>query len=282
MNSFFAPSVSPAPAGLLWTHQQIDIAPQPPLGVRFYGRRSQRAGVALPLVVHFHAGAFVGGSLESGACIARLLADAGAVVMSLDYPLAPCHPFPQALEAGYAALVWAWKARGKLAGKGAPVFVAGEEAGGNLAAAVALMARDQQAPTLAGQILLSPMLDACMATASLRGAEAGPVGCTWADGWHDYLSRLDEAGHPYAAPGAAMRLASLPPTLLLTAQDDPFRDESLAYAGRLRSAGRVVQGTVLPGPTGWPGSYLQPASHDAAWAPAVRQQFRELFQRPLR
>lgn len=277
MTSFSAPRFSPAQAGPLWTDQQIDIAPKQPLGVRFYGRRSNRAGGVSPLVIHFHAGAFVAGSLETGSCIPSLLADAGAVVMSLDYPLAPSHPFPQALEAGYAALMWAWKVRHKMAGKGAPVFVAGEEAGGNLAAAVALMARDQQAPALAGQILLSPMLDACMATASLRCAEAGPVGCTWADGWHDYLSRLDEAGHPYAAPGAAARLASLPPTLLLTAQDDPFRDESLAYAGRLRGAGRVVHGAVLPGPTGWPGSYLQPASHEAAWAPAVQQQFKNFF-----
>ena len=155
--------------------------------------------------------------------------------------------------------------------------MAGEEAGGNLAAALALMARDQHAPALAGQILLSPMLDACMATASLRGAQAGPVGCAWADGWHDYLSRLDEAAHPYAAPGASVRLASLPPTLLLTAQDDPFRDESLAYAQRLRSAGCTVHSRVLPGPTGWPCSYLQPASHGAAWAPDVQQQFRTFF-----
>ncbi|CAN5324664.1 hypothetical protein BH10PSE16_BH10PSE16_39140 [soil metagenome] len=261
----------------LWTRQRIDIAPRQSLAVRFYGRHDARADAASPLVVHFHAGAFVAGSLESGACIAGLLAEAGAIVMSLDYPLAPGHPFPQALEVGYAALLWAWKARRKLAGKDAPVFVAGEEAGGNLAAAVALMARDRQAPALAGQILLSPMLDACMATASLRCAEAGPVGCTWADGWHDYLSRLDDAAHPYAAPGAATRLASLPPTLLLTAQDDLFRDEAMAYAERLRSAGRVVHGAVLPGPTGWPASYLQPACDDAFWAPAVRRQFAHFF-----
>lgn len=280
MKSFSPPTCSTAHAGLPWTHQQIDIGLQTPLGVRFYGRRTDRAGAALPLVVHFHAGAFVAGSLETGSCIAQLLADAGAVVMSLDYPLAPSHPFPQALQAGYAALMWAWKARHKLAGKGAPVFVAGEEAGGNLAAAVALMARDQQAPALAGQVLLSPMLDACMATASLRGAQAGPVGCTWADGWHDYLSRLGEAEHPYAAPGTATHLARLPPTLLLTAQDDPFRDESLAFAARLRSAGRVVHGVVLPGPTGWPGSYLQPASHEDAWAPTVQRQFSDFFASP--
>jgi acetyl esterase len=162
---------------------------------------------------------------------------------------------------GYAALEWAFKARHKLAGAGAPVFVAGEEAGGNIAAAVALMARDLQEPALAGQILLSPMLDPCLATASLRDAEAGPVGCTWADGWHNYLPRLEDASHPYAAPGSAFRLAGLPPTLLITAQDDPLRDETLAYAARLRDAGLVAHDTVLPVPTGWPCSYLEPADY---------------------
>jgi acetyl esterase len=259
--------------------KQISISLCRPLGVRIYGQRSAMAVAGpVPLVVHFHGGAFVAGSLDTGSCIARLLAQAGAVVLSIDYPLAPAQPFPQAVEAGYAALLWAWKARLKLVGKGAPVFVAGEEAGGNLAAAVALMARDQQQPALAGQILLSPMLDPCMATASLRRVDAGQVGCRWADGWHQYLSRLDQASHPYAAPGTALHLSALPPTLLLTAQDDPLRDESLAYAKRLRGAGRLVHAAVLPGPTGWPGSYLQPASHQAAWASAVQQQFCGFFQ----
>lgn len=258
--------------------EQITISLNWPLGVRFYGHRSAAVSSApVPLVVHFHAGAFVAGSLNTGSCIARLLAQSGAIVMSLDYPLAPARPFPLAVETGYAALAWAWKARQRLAGKGALVFVAGEEAGGNLAAAVALMARDRQQPALAGQILLSPMLDPCMATASLRSADAGPVGCTWADGWHQYLSRLEQASHPYAAPGNALRLSALPPTLLLTAKDDPLRDESLAYAERLRNAGRLVHAAVLNGPTGWPGSYLQSTCHEAAWASAVQQQFSGYF-----
>ena len=261
-----------------WIDKQIDIALTRPLDVRFYGRHAASNPEASPLVVHFHAGAFVAGSLDSGASIARLLADAGAVVMSVDYPLAPAHPFPQAVETGYAALVWAFKARQKLAGKGAPVFVAGEEAGGNLAAAVALMARDQQDPPLSGQILLSPMLDPCMATASLRCADAGPVGCTWADGWHQYLARLEQAAHPYAAPGNALRLSGLPPTLLMTAQDDPLRDEVLAYAERLKLASLQTQLSVLPGPTGWPSSYLHSGRHESAWTAAVRQQFSEFFR----
>lgn len=259
-----------------WVDKQVLIAPGKTLDVRFYGRR--RAVGVSPLVVHFHGGAFVGGSLEGGSCVAHMLADAGAVIMSLDYPLAPAHPFPEAVEAGYAALLWAWKARHKLAGHEAAVFVAGEEAGGNIAAAVSLMARDRQELALAGQILLSPMLDPCLATASLRDAEAGPVGCVWADGWHQYLARLQDAGHPYAAPGSALRLAGLPPTLLLTAEDDPLRDETLAYAERLRAAGLTVHDAVLPMTTGWPSSYQQSVSSDAAWAPAVRQQLTDFFR----
>ena len=268
----------PAAAQPEGVDKQIPIPPDRLLDVRFYGRRAVCNPVASPVVVHFHAGAFVAGSLDGGARIARLLADAGAVVMSIAYPLAPAHPFPQAVEAGYAALVWAFRTRQKLGGKNAPVFVAGEEAGGNLAAAVALMARDQQEPELAGQILLSPMLDPCLGTASLRCADAGPVGCTWADGWHRYLSRQDQAAHPYAAPGNALRLTGLPPSLLLTAQDDPLRDEALAYAERLQLAGLQAQLSVLPGPTGWPGSYLQTGRHETVWAPTVRKRFSEFFR----
>ncbi|MES2401911.1 MAG: alpha/beta hydrolase [Pseudomonadota bacterium] len=284
MHSLPKPAAAAAPTGPAWVAKQINIGLKPPpsplLNVRFYGRYDPSAAGPVPLVVHFHAGAFVAGSLEEGGCVPRLLAAAGAVVMSLDYPLAPANPFPQAIETGYAALAWAFKVRQKLAGKDAPVFVAGEEAGGNLAAAVALMARDRHEPELVGQILLSPMLDPCMATESLRCADAGPVGCTWADGWNKYLSRVDNAAHPYAAPGNALRLASLPPTLLLTAQDDPLRDEALAYADRLRVFGRLVHAAVLPGPTGWPVSYLEPADQacaEAAWSAGVQKEFSDFF-----
>jgi acetyl esterase len=269
----FSPGTPKAPP--FGVDKQIQIALEKLLDVRFYGRRGSTQ--VMPLVLHFHGGAFTGGSLESGACVASLLAGAGAVVMSLDYPLAPAHPFPQAVETGYAALMWAWKARHKLAGQGARVFIAGEEAGGNMAAAVSLMARDRQAPALAGQILLSPMLDPCLGTASLRNAAGGPVGCPWADGWHHYLTRQEDAAHPYAAPGSALRLAGLPPTLLVTAQDDPLRDETLAYAERLRAAGLVVQDAVLSGMTGWPCSYHHPANDKAAWAVFVQAQFINFF-----
>jgi len=284
MHSPQKPTAAAVPSALAWVDKQINIGLKPPaspsLKVRFYARHTSSATTPAPLVVHFHAGAFVAGSLEEGGCVPRLLAESGAVVMSLDYPLAPANPFPQAIETGYAALAWAFKARQRLAGKDAPVFLAGEEAGGNLAAAVALMARDRHGPALAGQILLSPMLDPCMATASLRSADAGPVGCIWTDGWNQYLARVDNAAHPYAAPGNAMRLNSLPPTLLLTAQDDPLRDEALAYADRLRVFGRLVHAAVLPSPTRWPSSYLETvheAREKCAWSASVQQQFHNFF-----
>ncbi|HSW05061.1 MAG TPA: alpha/beta hydrolase [Aquabacterium sp.] len=235
------------------------------------------ASSAQPLVVHFHAGTFVSGDLDSGSVIGHLLAEAGAVVMSVDYPLAPAHPFPAAVEAGHAALAWAWRYRGRLAGAGAPVYLAGEEAGGNLAAAIGLKSRDLQRPLLAGQILLSPMLDTCVATASLRSAKAGPVGCRWADGWHDYLQRPDDAMHPYAAPGRAMRLSLLPRTLLVTAEDDPMRDETRAFASRLRDAGVPVDEALLTAVTGWPCSFMDSASRGAAWISPLRERLQRFL-----
>jgi len=192
------------------------------------------------LVLHLHAGAFVSAPTVGVPCVVRLLVDAGATVLSLRYPLAPEHPFPQAPEAAFAALMHLHKHRRQYAGASARLFLAGEEAGGNLAAAAALMARDRGGPEVAGQLLFSPMLDVCVATASMRGIRAGPVGCRWADGWRSYLPRASDAMHPYATPGSAVRLASLPPTLLVTSQDDPMRDEAEAFAQRLRHDGIVV------------------------------------------
>ncbi|MBD5801889.1 Carboxylesterase NlhH [Azoarcus sp. Aa7] len=249
--------------------RSIDIGLPRALNVRLYGRR--HAGAAL--VVHFHGGAFVSGSLDSGALVAGLLGEAGAVVMSVAYPLAPAEPFPAAVDAAYAALQWACRKRAQLAAQGAPVFVAGEEAGGNLAAAAALMARDRKAPRLAGQILLSPMLDPCLGTASVRRSEQGPASCPLAKGWCSYLREPAAAEHPYATPGRSMRLAGLPPALLITADDDPLRDETLAYARRLEEAGVPVSEAVLAAPTGWPGALQDAARAGSSWAQEVGSRF---------
>lgn len=283
-----APALAEArPSDITTADLRVPLADGSLLPVRLYGRRSGgregQGGVALPLVVHFHAGAFAGGDLDSGACAATLIAEAGARVVSIAYPLAAEHPFPAAVEAGHAALVWAGRRRTTLASAGASLWLAGEEAGGNLAAAVALMARDRQEPALAGQILLSPMLDTCVATASLRSAHAGPVGCRWADGWQAYLSRPSDALHPYAAPGRALRLGELPPTLLVTANDDPLHDETLAFGTRLRDAGVPVDELVLRVPTGWPCSYMDgtaPAACPPGWSDLLRDRVARFLADP--
>ena len=128
---------SPAAGAADWVEEAIPVSPSQVLTARIYGRRSGPGPT--PLVLHFHGGAFVAGTLDSGAVVATLLAQARSVVVSLEYPLAPAHPFPQAAEAGYAALSWIYRNRKRLGGVGAAVLVAGEEAGGNLAAAVGLM-----------------------------------------------------------------------------------------------------------------------------------------------
>lgn len=264
-----------------WTEEMIGAgAAGQALQARIYRTGGVAKGRA-PLVLHLHGGAFVKGAMETSSVVAALLADAGATVVSVDYPRAPEHRFPHAIRAAFDALKWLHKSRARWGGKQAHIFVAGEEAGGNLAAGLALMARDQQAPPLAGQILLSPMLDPRMATCSMRQAEAGPVGCKWADGWHAYLGTPDKAAHPYAAPLASSRLAGLAPALILTAEDDLLRDESLAYARRLSASGVTVDQHVLPAPTGWPCAFTNPSPADGAWTAAVRERFGTFFAHTL-
>lgn len=257
------------------TDDCIDCGEAAPMPVRIY--RNAHAKPAGALVLHLHGGAFTGGSLNSGRTVATLLADAGAVVISADYPTAPGSPFPRALQAIFTVLKRLYKNRSHWAGKSSRLFVAGEEAGGNLAAALALMARDQQGPVLAGQILLSPMLDPILASGSIRKAEAGPHDCKWAEGWRCYLGTTDKADHPYAAPAAASRLAGLAPALVLTAEDDPMRDESLAYARCLAGAGITVTQQVLAGPSHWPDALGHPAHNDLGWMKDVRDSFTRFF-----
>lgn len=245
---------------VFWRQETI-AAGAASLAARLYAPAEIAADAGL--VLHLHGGAFTGGSLVEGEAVATMLAEAGAVVLSLDYPLAPAHRFPEALEAAYGALVAIGKGRTRWASKRAPLYVAGEEAGGNLAAALALMARDRRGPDLAGQILLSPMLDPCVGTCSFREAYAGPVGCHWADGWADYLGSPDKAAHPYAAPINASRLGGLPPALLISADDDLMRDEVATYAARLSEAGVTVRHHVRPGASRWPAAYAEAPQNES-------------------
>lgn len=264
-----------AATAVTWTDETVPGPAGAPVSVRIY--RSPHCNRATPVVVHLHSGAFVAGSLESGRTVSVLLAEAGAVVASVDYPLAPQHRFPRALDAAFEVLTHIGRGRAGWAGKKAPLYVVGEEAGGNLAAALALMARDQRAPVLAGQILLSPMLDPCLATCSMREAKAGPAGCQWADGWHQYLGSAAKAAHPYASPIGSSRLAGVAPALLVTAEDDLLRDETLNYARRLQESGVSVRAYLLSAPTGWPCALHCGADQGAPWRNSLRERFAEFF-----
>ena len=255
------------------TDSTIEVAEGQDVAVRMYGRK--KAGQASPLVVHFHGGAFTTGDLDNGCTVATLLESVGAVVVSVAYPLTP---FPQPVDTGYDVLKWVHRNRAKLGGQGALVYLAGEEAGGNLAAAVGLMARDQSHPPLAGQILLSPMLDPCVGTASFREATGSATGCKWAEGWRSFLRCPRDAEHPYAVPGAAHRLAGLPPTLILVGDTDPMHDEALAYAARLEAAGLQVTRHVFSKTAQLPDALVQSGPSDCPCAASAQEQFRQFLE----
>jgi acetyl esterase len=271
--------MSPAPSApvpLPGSDATIEVAPGQSVAVRLYGER-QKGSAAMPLAVHFHGGAFVSGGLDNGCTVAGLLQAAGARVVSVAYPLSP---FPQPQDTGYAVLQWAWRNRARLAGKGAPVYLAGEEAGGNLAAGVCMMARDRLQPPLAGLLLVSPLLDPCVATASQREAQGDGTACKWTQGWKQFLCGARDAEHPYAVPAHAQRLAGLPPALVLTSEDDPLRDEALAYARRLEAAGITVRKQVLRAQpeAALPHALLQPGACECPCAPQVQAQFERFFE----
>jgi acetyl esterase/lipase len=257
-----------------WTEQMIETDAGT-VRARLY--RAALTPRNAPLVLFLHGGAFIGGSLDDGDALARVFAEAGAIVLSADYPLAPAAPFPKPLIASFKVLQSMNDCRAKWSNKKADIYVAGAEAGGNLAASLALMARDQQTPRLAGQILISPLLDPCLATKSMREADVGPVGCPIADGWHQYLGTPDKACHPYAAPLGASRLAGLADALMVTAENDPLRDEAAAYADRLRAASVQVDLLVLPADAGWPGPGACPGRLNSALAAHLRERFVGFF-----
>jgi acetyl esterase/lipase len=193
-----------------------------------------------PVLVYFHGGGWVIGNLDTHDVALRALANrAGSVVASVDYRLAPEHPFPAAPEDCFAATVWASSEIGAFGGDPSRLAVGGDSAGGNLAAVVSQMARDRGGPSIVYQLLVYPAVDASMSSASI--AENGD-GYLLTKGWMDwfyghYLTSPTDAENPLVSPSRAESLAGLPPALVITAEFDPLRDEGEAYAAALRAAG---------------------------------------------
>jgi acetyl esterase len=202
-----------------------------------------------PIVVWFHGGGWVVGTLDTYDPLCRALAAAvPAVVVSVGYRLAPEHPWPAAVEDAYAATLWASRNAAGLGGAQDRLAVAGDSAGGNLAAVVALGARDRGGPAIAFQLLVYPALDAAADTASWRdhaeGFQLTAAGMRWY--WDHYLGGADGRA-PDASPLRAAFLSGLPPALVIVAEHDVLRDEGEAYAARLAGAGVAATATRYPG-----------------------------------
>ncbi len=218
------------------------------LGLRFYRTRPE----PLPAVVFFHGGGWVMGSIDTHDVFCRDLAHAsGMAVVSVDYRLAPEHKYPTAVHDAYAALNYVHNRSEELGFLRGALAVAGDSAGGNLAAACALLARDHGGPPLAMQVLIYPILDFDFNTPSY--AECGE-GYFLTRGvmewfWSQYLPDAAAGREPTASPLRAGRVHGLPPALVITAEFDPLRDEGEAYARRLKEAGlpvvlRRFEGTI--------------------------------------
>ncbi len=193
------------------------------------------------LIVFYHGGGWVIGGIDESEIIARfLVAKTGAGVVLVDYRLAPEHPFPAPIEDCYDALLWSAKEAARLK---APVVVAGDSAGGNLATICAMLARDQDGPKIALQIMMYPVCDCDTETDSYKAYGSGYV-LTAADmGWfYDHYLQGDKAkrADPRVSPLRARELKGLPPALIMTAEYDVLRDEAESYGKRLAAAGVKV------------------------------------------
>ena len=227
-----------------------------------------------PVIVFFHGGGFVLGDLDTHDPLARALALAtGAVVVSVDYPLAPEHPFPAAPDAASQATRWIADHAGELGADGTRLAVAGDSAGGNLAAVVALDARDAGGPRIAHQLLIYPDLDFRRCNESIQSL-AGQHGNISREMQHWFMDHyLGDPAHkllPRVSPLLAPDLRGLPPAHIVTAEYDALRDEGEAYAQRLRDAGVPVTLKLYDGMIHefmrWPFDDARRALQDAAAA----------------
>ena len=232
--------------GVTATDSVARLADGTQLPIRSYRPNSASPGRQLPVVVNFHGGGWVSGDPhQSEWWCSSVSARAGVVVVSVDYRLAPEHPFPVPVEDCYAATVWVAEHANELGVDPARLAVMGDSAGGNLAAVVCLMARDRGGPPIALQILLYPSVELVDEFPSKTENANAPI-LTKRDMENCpklYFHNSDrQMSDPYASPLRADH-QGLPPALVQTAQFDPLRDEGAAYAKALSEAGVEVRYT---------------------------------------
>ncbi|WP_246267158.1 alpha/beta hydrolase [Nonomuraea typhae] len=240
------------------------VPAEPPVPVRIYRPHHARGAI-----VWMHGGGGIMGNLDTEhPWAARIAATSGAVVISVDYRLAPEHRFPAARDDVYAVLTWTADHAAELGVDPARIAIGGHSAGATIAAAVALYARDQYGPPIRFQLLSQPSIDDRQQTWSQRHFTDTP----WHDrhsnaaGWRHFLG--SEQATQYAAPGRATDLSGLPPAYIATAEFDPVRDEAIEYGLRLLQAGVSVELHQ------WPGTFH--GSHTILSAEVSQRQFAEL------
>jgi acetyl esterase len=197
----------------------------------------------LPVLMYFFGGGWVLGTVESADGIARSLANAaGCIVAVPGYRLAPEHPFPAAIEDCWAATRWVEANAAALGADPARIAVGGDSAGGNLAAALTLMAQESGDLRLTGQLLVYPNTDQLADDESLRASDDPYLFNQHSVRWYrsHYFVDPDDATNPLASPLLAETLAGLPPALIITAEFDPLRDQGERYAARLAKDGVPV------------------------------------------
>jgi acetyl esterase len=238
-----APALPPEPVAEV---RDLVVDTLPPIAARIYRPRTG----TLPLLVYFHGGGWVVGSVTISDPFCRALANAsGCAVISVEYRLAPEDRYPAAADDAYAATRWSADHASELGIDASRIAVGGSSAGGNLAAVVTLMARERGAPMIAFQLLHVPVTDHDFDTASYRANGTGfgltRSGMRWF--WDHYAPDPSLRDEAYASPLRAKDLSGLPPAHVVTAECDPLRDEGKAYATRLRQAGVATTYVEYPG-----------------------------------
>lgn len=216
-------------------------APGGPVTVRVFTPEGEGP---FPVAIWIHGGGWVQGSIDTNDATCRFLTEAsGAIVVSVEYRLSPMTKFPGALEDCYAVAEWVASDAASIGGDTSRVAICGASAGGNLAAAVTLMARDKSGPTFVHQLMVYPVTDNGFDTESYGLFATGHLldRESMQDFWTHYMPNDKARSNPYAAPAKATDLTGLPPAHIITAEYDVLRDEGEAYAARLEAAGVPVR-----------------------------------------
>ena len=245
LDQLFTSKGEPEPVGKV--ENRTIPGPATDIPVRIYTPKGEGP---FPVLVYFHGGGWVLGSLDAWDAACRMLTNkVECIMVSVDYRLAPENKFPKPAEDCYAATLWMAENAASINGDPARIAIGGDSAGGNLAAVVALMAREHGKPKLVFQLLVYPVTDASMDSKSIKECADGyfltAEMMVWF--WKQYVRDAGDKAHQYASPMRAHNLRGLPPAMVITAEFDPLRDEGEAYGAKLKEAGVPVTVTRYDG-----------------------------------